>query len=464
MFSLLASSLLVLHMDFNTIQRTKSSVVSLLREASAMGYNAVLWEVEDKVRWDLPEIAAPDAFTKEEFREILAEADRLGLEPIPLFQVFGHGEYILTKKPYFDLRENPQEPDCYCVSKPEVVAFQKKMLDEYLDLFGKKVRYFHLGGDEAYGFAKCDVCRKRDRMELYIEHLNRLSDHLAQHGIRPGVWHDMITGGAWWQDGAVADSAKVPRKYVVWLWDYLVGAECGGPYYADKLGELRKLGFDVILSGATSSFNDGPFVPAIRQHRLNLAYCAAVAREQKLLGLAVTSWSIRQNLRATQMPLFRFAAKRYLDPSPAAATDWVAALKAEKDLQVEPEVLDVACAWGENLTRFDGRAFGLYKDGRKPTPADFRKWVAEKRATGKIPSDVKLKPIFASLESAMAKSTGVWKEAFELEYNTLKAVEAGVNLRPGVPMDRAKALRHLSREQSPHSAENSVGIIWGFYE
>ena len=39
----------------------------------------------------------PDAFTKREFREILDEADRLRLEPIPLLQTFGHAEYVLTR-------------------------------------------------------------------------------------------------------------------------------------------------------------------------------------------------------------------------------------------------------------------------------------------------------------------------------------------------------------------------------
>ena len=80
MIAVIASSLLVLHLDFNTIQMKEEAVVDCLREASALGYNAVLWEVENKVRWETcPECVDPEAFSKDEFRRILVEADRLGL-------------------------------------------------------------------------------------------------------------------------------------------------------------------------------------------------------------------------------------------------------------------------------------------------------------------------------------------------------------------------------------------------
>ena len=60
----LASTLVVLHLDFNTIQMKKDAVVDCLREAAVMGYNAVLWEVVNKVRWDSsPDCVDPEALT-----------------------------------------------------------------------------------------------------------------------------------------------------------------------------------------------------------------------------------------------------------------------------------------------------------------------------------------------------------------------------------------------------------------
>ena len=453
---------LILHLDFNTVQWTKDAVISLLREASGLGYDAVLWEVEDKVAWDVPGIAAADAFSKAEFREILAEADRLGLEPIPLFQTFGHGEYVLKKDAYRKLRENADEPDCYCVSNPETAAFQKRMLDEYLELFGSRVKWFHLGADEAYGFAKCPVCSKRDKMELYVEHLNRMSAVLESRGIRPCVWHDLVAGG-WWQQGAAVDASKVPRKYLVWLWDYGVGASPKGPTAADSLGKLLDLGFDVVIAGASSSYRDGPFVSGTALHRPNLAACAEMARTRDLAGFAVTSWSIRQNLRATQRPLFRFAAKRLRNPSASVEADWLEALSGEKGLGIAADVLDRATQWEGELTRLDGRACSRYKDGTIPGARDFVKRLAESRAKGLVPSEDFKRSIAAALDEGVARSSGVWKEAFELERATLAAIDSALQGRPVEPLDEAAAVRHLAREQSPLSATNSARIIWGYF-
>lgn len=349
------------------------------------------------------------------------------------------------------------------MSKPETFEFQKKLLAEYLDLFGLKVKWFHLGADEAYGFAKCPVCSKRDKMELYLEHLERVSSFLAPHGIRCGVWHDLICGDAWWMGSELkVDTAKVPRKYVVWMWDYLVGYEKGGtPTYADKIPTLQKLGFDIVFAGATSSFLDGPFLPGMVHHRLNLAKGADLARTQRFAGFAATSWSIRQHLRALQLPLFRFAAKRFLDPAASADADWAAALKPEK-LGLTPTELDAATVWGERLTRFDGRAFCLYKDGTKPSVEDFRT---------KVLPEVKLPPLeqrrvmAGALARGAARSTGAWKEAFGLQLQTLEAAEtAELTKGKEIPaLDRAAAVRHLAREQAPQSAADSADIIWGFY-
>lgn len=41
--------LLVFHMDFNIIQMRRDLVMEFLHTASKAGYNAILWEIENKV-------------------------------------------------------------------------------------------------------------------------------------------------------------------------------------------------------------------------------------------------------------------------------------------------------------------------------------------------------------------------------------------------------------------------------
>ena len=108
---------LVYHMDFNTIMPTRAAVSDALRMAVESGCDAILWETEDKVRWETCLSAMhSEAFSKEEFRAILDEARSLGLEPIPLLQTVGHGEYVLDRPEYAAFRERADRKDCYCVS------------------------------------------------------------------------------------------------------------------------------------------------------------------------------------------------------------------------------------------------------------------------------------------------------------------------------------------------------------
>ena len=131
---------LIFHLDFNTCVMNRKTVLGLLDHVAKQGYTAILWEIENAVRFDCaPEIASPDAFSQAEFREVLAHAKSLGLEPIPLMQTIGHGEYVLDHDKYRHLREDPNEKDCYCPSKPETLAFLKALLHEYLEMFGPDV-------------------------------------------------------------------------------------------------------------------------------------------------------------------------------------------------------------------------------------------------------------------------------------------------------------------------------------
>ncbi len=76
---------------------------------------------------------------------ILSEARKLGLKPIPLLQTFGHAEYVLMKA-HPEWKEKASDPACYCVSKPEVRDFLRRMVDEDLEVFGP-VKDFHQGGE-----------------------------------------------------------------------------------------------------------------------------------------------------------------------------------------------------------------------------------------------------------------------------------------------------------------------------
>ena len=476
MMAVLASGLLVLHLDFNTIQMREDAVVDMLREAAGMGYNAVLWEIENKVRWETcPECVDPEAFSKDDFRRILAEADRLGLEPIPLMQTFGHAEYVLRHGKYAQWKESPSNLACYCVSRPEVLAFQKAMLRECLDLFGGRVRRFHLGGDEALAFGTCPRCRVFDRMDLYVRHLSGVSMELLEKGVRPGVWADMVLmGGDWRNRGKrdIPDDAmkKLPRGFTLWNWDYNYGA---GSKRGDaaETPRLTKLGYEVILSASSQSAVDGPFLPQFKVHRGNIAACAADVRSQKLAGLCVTSWSVHLYPKTLQYPLWEFAAKRLADPSENAEEDFAAIVRRRWG-DVPVDVLDRLSTWRRGYSNFDTRLWGYEKPARPATPGLLAERLERldagegrrsllgmarkdsltlERARGELGGCSQPSSALRQLEEA-----GALASAFMCQL----AAVLDNRSADGAASTMQKAERYYSSFQTPQSAKNAARLAW----
>jgi len=102
------------HIDMNIAQFRGEYLKERMKLLAGLGYNTILWEVENNIRWETcPECVAPEAFTKEEFRDLLAYGRSLGLEPIPLLQTIGHCEYVLKTGKYQRLAELPERVDQY---------------------------------------------------------------------------------------------------------------------------------------------------------------------------------------------------------------------------------------------------------------------------------------------------------------------------------------------------------------
>ena len=458
--------MLVLHIDFNCAAFTRKAISSILHFAASYGYDAILWEVEDKIQWETcPECVSPDAFSKAEFREILAEAKSLGLAPIPLLQTFGHAEYILGRKPYDAWRELPTKKNCYCVSNPEVRDFLKRFLHEYLEVFGDDVRIFHLGGDEVYSFCKCPVCAKRDRMELYAEHLLAVAEELLAKGIRPSCWGDMVLA-----NGKDSIDRYIPRDFVLWHWDYFYGHN-GKPEHALQARLLKEKGYDVIFCAAAESAGDAPFLPLYSRHVPNIAACAALARAEKLDGFGVTSWSIRATAKTSQFPLFALGARCWKTP----VADGEAAFKAilrELVGDISPDVLYRLSEWSGG-NGFEGRHWNVYKDGIPPM-AGRKEWLISEnqKYTEGYPDlpiakhEKRIAEIHAALEElrALPSQTAVGEALLaggalhERLLKSIVATERGDRLPP-VPFLETAAF--YAREQTEWSSFNSTRRVWG---
>jgi hypothetical protein len=331
----------------NVAQFTRPYLEKWLTELAGLGYDAIIWEVENNIRWEsCPECTSPDAFSKDEFRQVLDHSRRLGLEPIPLFQTIAHCEYVLKHDAYRHLAEMPGEISQYCPRNPDLLPFLARWMEEYLDVFGK-VRYFHVGADEAWWLGKCPRCRDfvaaHSLSQLYVEHVNAVSEPLRRRGITPIIWADMVLHRHEAIDALSRDIMLFDWIYSVHrgdgkvqVWDIGLRDRAGIPPEALKvfgkslfpLGDepardpetfytadfLAAQGFRVVTCPAASSYGDNVFSPRNWYHMVNTFDSFRKGMGEHLHGSVLTSWTV--HLFPYELQLACIAIPGYLAGNP----------------------------------------------------------------------------------------------------------------------------------------------------
>ena len=203
------------HIDMNVNEFTREYLEKWLKTLADIGYDTVVWEMEENVQWETaPPCASPEAFSKAEFKEILKFSADLGMENVPFLQTLAHCEYVLKHEAYNHLSTQEGGFDMYDPMNPDVVPFLHKWIDEIIEMFGD-VKHFNIGGDECWWLGKNDAQKefieKHSKSELYIRHINAVAEPLLKRGIAPVIWGDMVLGYP-------EALEKLSRKIEIWNW------------------------------------------------------------------------------------------------------------------------------------------------------------------------------------------------------------------------------------------------------
>lgn len=314
------------HVDMNIAHFKADYLKKWLKYIAELGYDTVLWEVEANIKWDtVPQCSSPEAFTKEEFREILDYSRSLSLEPIPLLQTLGHCEYVLKNDEYKHLAELDGDITQYCPSNPEVYEFLTVWADEYIELFGD-ISKFHLGGDEAFLLGKCDKCsdyaKRHSLSAIYVEHTKKLCDYIIDKQITPAIWADMLLhypeqlnkipssvlmfdwvydnfyGHKYiWIHGLnvqsidIFDKKEYPKHYDGYVYTENANKEkMIDPFFASDF--LADNGFGTVTCPASSCYGDNVFFPRIDYHLRNTFDAFKKGYAENLKGSLLTSWTV----------------------------------------------------------------------------------------------------------------------------------------------------------------------------
>ena len=266
--------------------------------------NAIIWELEDKLRFTRrPEVAAPNAISKQEMQALCRYAKERNVEISPLVQGLGHAGFIL--KHHWELRENPASDWEFCPSDPRTYEVQ---FDLYLDAleampYGK---YLHVGGDEITAIGVDERCKATGKtaFELQMIWLKKVCQFAVDHGRVPIFWDDMPLkyAGIWelvLSDKSEEEVAKAwntdkldkavdlfPKECVYMRWKY---EDATAPAHQRLLKWYHDKGLKVMGATAAAA-GDSPFMPRRNSRSEYVKGFNRLVAENHLEGILATSW------------------------------------------------------------------------------------------------------------------------------------------------------------------------------
>lgn len=239
-----------------------------------------------------PELAYAHAYTPEQIRPLIRLGQALHLDMVPMLNSWGHasgmrsrsGEHVVLDR--FPQYRSLFEADgwSFRLANPEIYTLLFDRYEELLELFGR-VRYFHVGMDEAWGHlggVKLELPAGKQPHELAAEHILKLHQYFTDRKIQILMWHDMLIqrGDPELKGAGPAGSIppynthlvldKLPRDVIIAAWNYDVVGDWPIPRY------FRDKGFPVVVC---------PW-----KTRRNTITLVNQAKELDLLGVLATTW------------------------------------------------------------------------------------------------------------------------------------------------------------------------------
>lgn len=122
----------LIHLDLKGAPPKVQFIKEFFKYVKNLGATGVLLEWEDMFPWtdNLSVLAATNAYTVDEVREIIRSAEQLDLEVIPLVQTFGHLEFALKNPEFIHLREVPESPQALCPSLNASLELVQDIIDQ----------------------------------------------------------------------------------------------------------------------------------------------------------------------------------------------------------------------------------------------------------------------------------------------------------------------------------------------
>ena len=195
-----AFGLRAVQLDLARQIETVAFVKDYLRRSSEAGYNAVVLYLEDRLKTSSYQNSLDvDSYSVAEMKEIVAAAESLGIDLVPVVSPLGHTDRFFRHKELLPFAETyacsgryDSTPKSVCLENPEARAWMERYLAEVMDVFSGK--NFHMGFDETDDLGFCPRCRPLLRSvglgRLFVRYVLWAYDIARRHGKRMWMWDD----------------------------------------------------------------------------------------------------------------------------------------------------------------------------------------------------------------------------------------------------------------------------------
>ncbi len=196
-------------------------VKELAKLIKEMGYNALMLYTEDTYEVEKEPYFGymRGRYTMAELRDMDAYCLSIGIELIPCIQVLAHLGHIPRWEDYW----------CHMDCRDVLLVGDERnyqLIDNMLCTISKcfTTKRIHIGMDEAFGLGTGRYLQKngyRDRLQIFVEHLNRVKALTDKYGLEPMMWSDMFFHLAG-EDKRIPEEIinQVPPGVELVYWDY----------------------------------------------------------------------------------------------------------------------------------------------------------------------------------------------------------------------------------------------------
>lgn len=253
-----------------------------VRSCAIAKYTHIILEFWGMLKFDcMIELSWPFAYSKEEIKNIVSEANALGVEIIPMFNHLGHASscreingkhVVLDQNPRYEYMFNSYGW-IWNYKINDVYELLNKIRDELIEVCGEG-SYFHIGCDEAYSIGSNEI----EAVKM-AEYINRVSNDLQSKGRRAIMWHDMLLSQEEFEGYYATSSSKISdiliqnidKNIIIADWQY----SCHGRTW-ETSQKFKENGFDVVCC---------PW-----DNKQNIIEAVDTVTTNKLYGIIHTTW------------------------------------------------------------------------------------------------------------------------------------------------------------------------------